>query len=544
MKVMAHTKQDQQPALTDAPNALRRQIGILLQQGRLSRAAELCVRLNADHPEFSPGWRASCVVFRRLGKPAQALQCAERALKLDGESAPVLLQIAECLNACNRRSEALACAERARQIGNHPQCFSELGVFYTNVGRYSDALEMYERAVALAPERPAHLFNRGTLRRFLGDLTGAEADFDHVISLDPRDYEAYFNRSDLRAQSIVRNHTAELELLLASGIDRWSGQVQVHYALAKEYEDLGAYTQAFHHFEAGAALRRRHLQYDVQEDLNISRTIIQTFSPDTLGSMAKSTAHGRRTPVFIFGLPRSGTTLVERILGCHSAVFPAGELSNFANCVIGIAAGTTGAPVPAVDLIKRSVRCDLQSLGERYLEGTSHIGGSEPYFTDKMPLNFLYCGLIALSLPRAHLIHVTRHPMAVCLAMYKTLFKQGYPFSYSFEEIAQYYMAYRALMDHWKRLFPGRILDVQYEKLVASPREQSERMLEFCGLHWEESCLHFHNSAYPSATASASQVRRPLYQSSVSTWRHYEAEVAPLKRSLLQEGLDPSEIGP
>ena len=366
-------------------------------------------------------------------------------------------------------------------------------------------------------------------------------DFDHVISLDSKDYEAYFNRSDLRTQSTARNHTVEMEKLLASGIDRWDGQVQIHYALGKEYEDLGAYPKAFQHFEAGAALRRRHLRYDVQQDINIIQKIIRTFSLDAVAFGSKSTAHSGRTPVFVFGLPRSGTTLAERILGCHSAIFPAGELSDFANCVVQATAGKVG--VPAVELVERSVRCDFQLLGERYLQCTSHLTGSEPYFTDKMPLNFLYCGLIALSLPAARLIHVKRHPMAVCLAMYKTLFKQGYPFSYNFGEIAQYYMAYRALMTHWQGLFPGRIFEVHYEELVRSPREQSEAMLQFCDLKWEDSCLQFHTSTYPSTTASASQVRRPLYQSSLSSWRNYEGELVPLKNLLLQQGLDPSEIG-
>ena len=204
-------------------------------------------------------------------------------------------------------------------------------------------------------------------------------------------------------------------------------------------------------------------------------------------------------------------------------------------------AGKVGAP--AVELVERSARCDFQLLGEHYLQCTSHLPGSEPYFTDKMPLN-----LPLLRSDRAQSARGTSHTHQASSngrvsGDVQNKFKQGYPFSYDIGEIAQYYMAYRALMAHWERLFPGRIFDIQYEELVRSPREQSEAMLRFCGLEWENSCLQFHTSSYPSATASASQVRRPLYQSSLSSWRNYESEFSPLKNLLLQQGLDPSEVG-
>ena len=205
---------------------------------------------------------------------------------MEGETAALLLQKAECLNGCGRRSDALTCADKARQYRESPRLVPVSLAFSTRIWGWTCgcADDVRARRSPGTRARAAHLFNRATVRRFLGDLSGAEVDFDRVISLDSKDYEAYFNRSDLRTQSTARNHTVEMEKLLASGIDRWDGQVQIHYALGKEYEDLGAHPKAFQHFEAGASLRRRHLRYDVQQDINIIQRIIRTYSLDAVGS--------------------------------------------------------------------------------------------------------------------------------------------------------------------------------------------------------------------------------------------------------------------
>jgi hypothetical protein len=244
-------------------------------------------------------------------------------------------------------------------------------------------------------------------------------------------------------------------------------------------------------------------------------------------------------PIFIVGLPRSGSSLVERILSSHSQVFSAGELDCFA---LGLTDAVRRAGerehIPREELVAISATLDFAALGRDYLARARAVSGARGRFIDKMPLNYLYCALIRRALPQARIIHVFRQPMAAAYAMYKTLFKNGYPFSYDLGEIARYYAAYRRLMAHWRVTLPGVIHEQNYESLIADQRGETRRLLEHCGLEWEDACIAFHRNPAPITTASASQVRRPLYDSSVAQWRHYEPQLADLKAALVAEGID------
>ncbi len=310
----------------------------------------------------------------------------------------------------------------------------------------------------------------------------------------------------------------------------------MRYALAKEYEDVGEYSRSWTHLEQGAKLRRRHLQYDIQRDLATVDWIIEAF-PEAPSAAAPG--FPTREPIFIIGLPRSGTTLVERILGSHSSVSSAGELNDFPLALVAAVSRSANVrSMPRQELVARSARIDFAALGRDYLERTRPATGHKPHFTDKMPLNYLYCGIIRRALPNARIVHLTRHPLAVCYAMYKALFKDGYPFSYDLEEIGRYYIGYRKLMDHWRRTLPGAIHDLSYERLVAGQEEETRRLLEFCGLEWQEACLAFHRNPAATTTASAAQVRQALYGSSVEQWRHYATQLEGLRRQLLAAGIE------
>ena len=392
----------------------------------------------------------------------------------------------------------------------------------------------YDRAVALAPQSSQFIFNRASVRRFIGDMEGAETDYDRVIARTPSDYEAYKNRAELREQTAARNHVAQLEALAARNFPDWRGEVQIRYALAKEYEDLGEYTKSFEHLRRGARKRREHLKYDVARDVATVDWIMSAF-PGGPADLAQGAVE--ESPIFIVGLPRSGSTLVERILGSHSLVSSAGELDCFALSLIDAVKERSGrAQVSRQDLVALSATLDFVTLGRDYLRRAraAFVGGGR--FIDKMPLNYLYCGLIRRALPNAKIVHVARHPMAVGYAMYKTLFKDGYPFSYDLSEIGRYYVAYRRLMEHWRAAMPRAIHELNYEDLVADQHLETRKLLEYCGLDWEEACVAFHQNPAATTTASASQVRRPLYDSSVSQWRHYEKELAELRHKITSAG--------
>jgi tetratricopeptide (TPR) repeat protein len=422
--------------------------------------------------------------------------------------------------------------------------YAELGDFSSVADDYSSALAAYDQAIALAPARARYWFNRAAVRRFLGELELAERDYDTALKLEPTDGEAWLNRSDLRVQSPERNHLPQLESALASGPADWRYRVPLRYALAKEYEDVGDYARSWQHLHAAAQLRRQHLQYDPQLDLDTVQWLIEAL-PAAVPVAAPALRAGPQ-PIFIIGLPRTGSTLVDRMLGNHSEVCSAGELTDFGTAVTEqtrrVQRAPHAPPPSRKDLVMSSAHLDFAALGADYLRRVQpRLRQQLPRFTDKLPLNYLYCGLIARALPSARIVHVTRHPMAVCYAMYKVLFGQGYPFSYDLGEIADYYIAYRRLMEHWRTSLPGRLYEVAYEDLVSDPEGQGRALLAAMDLVWQDRCLQSHNNAAPVATASASQVRRPIYTSSVSLWRRYEPQLAPLRSRLLAAGvaLDP-----
>jgi tetratricopeptide (TPR) repeat protein len=466
----------------------------------------------------------------------RAIGCIDRALSSAPRDSQWLLNRAQCLMALGRPADACQAAEAAQvNAPPDPVLFDAIGSLFSRASAQPRALVAFEQAVALAPLDAHYIFNRATVRRFLGQLVEAEADYDRVIALKPGDYEAYKNRSDLRTQSVGANHVDELESLLAQGIRQWQGEVQIRYALAKEYEDLGHYRKSFHHLQAGAKRRREHMRYDVAVDVATVDAVIASLP----GAPSDGPRAGMpdEDPIFIVGLPRSGTTLVDRILGSHSAMFSAGELPDFALSIVDAVRALTGAAqLSRGELIARSADLDFAMLGQDYLRRARGVVACGGRFTDKMPLNYLYCGLIRRALPKAKIVHVTREPMAACFAMYKTLFEDGYPFSYDLNEIGRYYIAYRRLMDHWHATLPSVMYTLSYESLIADQRAETHRLLEFCGLEWQDACLEFHRNASATTTASAVQVRQPLYDSSVDQWRHYAAPLAPLKDQLRAAG--------
>ena len=475
-----------------------------------------------------------------------------------------LLTRAQCLLALGRRGEACGAAKAALAGATaDPLLLDALGSFFSFAGDQHTALEAFEQAAALAPDNAHFIFNRATVRRFLGQLAAAEADYDRVIALRPADFEAYKNRSDLRTQTADRNHVAELEGVVARGFADWRSEVQIRYTLAKEYEDLGDYRKSFDELRQGARKRRENLRYDVANDVSTVDWIIEAFPAavatggvhthgvDT-GSVythavqtaapahaaPEATAPEHAAPIFIVGLPRSGTTLVDRILSSHSQVRSAGELNDFAlSLVARVSRENDKEHLPRRELVARSAHVDFAALGREYLARARAVV-AEGRFTDKMPLNYLYCGLIRRALPTAKIVHLTRHPMAAGYAMDQTLFKDAYPFCYDLDAIAQYYIAYRKLMDHWSAVMPGAVYSLNYENLVADQIDETRKLLEFCGLDWEDACAEFHRNPSATTTASASQVRRPIYDSSVAQWRHYTAQLASLSTALESAGIE------
>ena len=412
-----------------------------------------------------------------------------------------------------------------------PSPWALLSSKYAELGQFQDALRAATQLQALAGgAHNGRALAAGALTA-LGRMDEAEALYDGLIASGCEDPDPHYQRAVLRRARPGEAALDQTRRRLAQESDGSPASIPLHFAMAKLLEDTGQMDAAFDHLLAGAKARRTRLSYRVEDDEAAVDAIIATFNAEWLSRVAKA-APARET-VFVMGLPRSGTTLVERMLSSHSKIASLGEINDLAFAVMHAAGPSAGKAA----LISQSASADMARLGAHYQGAARGYGVDASMLIDKTPANFLYAGLIAAALPGARIIHLRRHPAASGYAMFKMLFRMGYPFSYELEETARYIAAHRRLMDHWRGLIAAQILDVDYEKLVDSPEPEVRRMLDHLGLDWEPECLAFHENPAPTATASAAQVREPIHTGSRDQWRALEHRLAPLTETLERLGV-------
>src|SRR5690625_362513 len=428
-----------------------------------------------------------------------------------------------------REIDALGRIIDTRHAGQHHL----VAQYFMHARAPARALEYYDRAAALAPDSAECLYNRSTALISLGRLEKAEADLARVIALNPDDWDAWYNRSTLRRQTPENNHVEDIREAIDRLDPEHAGQIPLNHALARELEDLGRHEESFAALKRGADRRRSQLAYRVEDDVDMMDAIIDAF-PDPLLPSPQGT-DGRHDgdrqdsrPVFVIGLPRSGTTLVDRILSSHSRIGSHGEGPDLALALMD----TAGPCSSKQALLERSVRMDHAAMGKKYMARIEAVSGQR--VVDKTPANFLYLGLVSKALPNARIIYVRRNRMDVCYAMYKTLFRTAYPFSYDLSDLADYWTAFDSLMRHWQATLPDRqLLTIDYEDLVQQPETVSRRLLSHVDMPWEPACLDFSSNTSPTLTASAAQVRRPIYTSSVGLWKKYRQQLQPLAGRIL-----------
>jgi tetratricopeptide (TPR) repeat protein len=509
-----------------------------IRKKEIRQAIDHSNQLSQRFPGFAPGWHAASHIAQLIRKPDSALIAIDRALKIVPGNIDWQLQRAGCLIMCGDNANGIAVLQTliTESGGLNNTQLSNLAFLCNRLDLHSEASHIYSKLADLEPDNGGHWFNLASVQRFQGLLEDAETSLGKAIKLNPQDYEAYELRSDLRKQTETSNHIQQLQDVLKTNIKTPAGEVQISFALAKELEDIGESESSFSALSRGAQLRRKHINYDIKNDIDTTDAIIRTFSADRLN--APQQAHPSIEPIFIIGLPRTGSTLLERILGSHSGVYAAGELNNFAvQMMQQVQQRAKDLNLSRTQLVQQSAELDFNALGQAYIDSSRPTTGHTAHFIDKMPLNFLYAGLIHMALPRAKIIHLSRHPMDTCYAIYKRLFRDAYPWSYDLDEVADYYLSYRRLMTHWDSVMPGVIHTLSYEDLVFDPETHTRKLVDFCGLDWEPQCLNFDKNKSASTTASASQVRQPVYTSSVNRWRDYEQQLEPLAVRLRESGI-------
>jgi len=510
----------------------------MMEKRDFQNAGNLCETITSRHPDFAEGWIAAAEFFLRISKPQRALELVLQATRLSPDNSNWMLVHARCLMESGKTSEMLEVLHVVTAKKSlSPHQHNEIGMLQARIDDHIQAQEHYKRAVSALPTETEFLFNLATSQRFLGETEPAEISLDKILSINPADHEAVAMRSSLRRQSADNNHVDALKLALANAPLSPSGQISFCYALAKELEDLDAFDESFAFLQRGADLRRSGMAYKVSTDVDIMDQIIRSF--DTGFFSNDHCGYENREPIFIIGLPRSGTTLLERILGSHSSVYAAGELGVFGIELTKLTRRKMAeGSADRQQFVSTSATIGYRQLGENYINGTRPLTGKTLHFIDKLPFNYLYAGLIHQALPQARIISLRRNPMDSCYSMYKQLFRDAYPFSYNQQDLAAYYLAYHRLMEHWENVIPGVIHSVSYENLVRDTEGETRRMLEHCGLDWQDQCLEFHKNTTASTTASATQVRQKVYSSSVGKWRAYESQLMPLRHALESAGID------
>jgi tetratricopeptide (TPR) repeat protein len=430
-----------------------------LASGDVASAERLCKALVDATPQHGPAWAMLAETALLRDRPDAAKVCADRAVALCPRDPIAHIMLTKTLLHSGEMVAALSAAETTSKfVDAAPEAADALAAIFGLLGKHSRALELSQTAVAKRPNNVQFLFNLAATERMLGMLNEAEAHCDEAIAFRPNFALAHYIRSDLRIQSRDCNHISEIESLIEKGNLDWRSEVILRYTLAKECEDIDRHDDAFAHVDAGAILWRRHANYDVNADIAQIDRIIETQGHRWLASVAGSRIAD--APTFVCGLPRTGTTLVERIIASHNAVDSVGETNVFA-----IEAARNLGARPALSV------SDFEAMGRRYLRVIKNVFSPRASrFVDKTLQNYLYCGMICAALPRAKIILVERRPMDTAWALYKAHFRAGFLFSYDLIALADYYLAYRRIVEHWKKTLPSHaLLTVKYEDIVRTP---------------------------------------------------------------------------
>jgi tetratricopeptide (TPR) repeat protein len=507
---------------------------LLSEEGRVDEALSHLSRVAALRPAFAGAeinWGAA---LQRAGRLDEALVRYRRAIELDPGLAEAHNNLGTVLASLGRHGEAAPEFERA--LAARPgfaEAHNNLGNTYRELGRREEALASFDRALSLNPSFADARHNRGNLRVELGDIAGGIREFEAALAIDGTRMTYYRSLTNFKRITEGDPLLDRMTTLAGDGRSRSDTEwMDLHFALGKAYEDLGRHAESFGHLIKGNALKRKGVAYDEGRVLAGLRRIRETFGVDLMRRLADA-GYRDAAPVFIVGMPRSGTSLIEQILASHPSVHGAGELMEFQNAVYGC----LGPPedLTAASLSERPGA--LREVGERYAAAVSRIGCGRPVVVDKQPLNFRYVGLIRLALPNARILHARRDAVDTCISCFSKLFTAGIDFCYDLGELGRYYRGYEATMEHWRKVLPeGAVKDVVYEDLVGDFLPRAREIVGHCGLPWDDVCATFWKTERSVRTASAAQVRTPLFTTSVGRSRHLGGLLGPLLGALRSDG--------
>jgi tetratricopeptide (TPR) repeat protein len=518
----------------DDPEVFNNRGNALRDLGRPEAALASYDRALALRPDDAEACNNRGNALQDLGRPAEALASYDRALALKPAYAVALNNRGNALKRLGRAADALASYEGALALRpDYVAALNNRGNVLKDLGRLGEALASYERALALQPDYAAAYDNKGLLLTALGRFDEAGDAIKRAIELSPRKIRYYYNFSLVAGRLPAGNPHLRAMEDLAREMDSLTPteQVELNFALSKVVGGIGDTERSFRYLLEGNAVKRQQVVYDEAGALNSIQRVAAAFTAEVIGRHAGQ-GETSPVPVFILGLPRSGTTLVEQILASHQGIYGAGEIDDFE---LAIAAQDDPARqvLDSPGVISTLSGEELRRLGAEYLGRIKACAPNADRITNKLPENFRLAGLIHLALPNARIIHTRRDPIDTCLSCFSQLFAGNLPYTYDLAELGRYYRAYDTLMSHWRKVLPPEVMiEVHYEELVADLAGQARRLVAHCGLDWDPRCLDFHQTERAVRTASMTQVRQPIYPGSVGRWRAYERFLGPLLEEL------------
>ena len=505
-----------------------------LNRGDLATAGEACKQaLAIDQTHVPAHFLVGLIALE--GKQRQvAHEAFKSVVKLDRDHAAAWAHLAKLNVGEGRITAAESALREVRRVQpNDPMVIELTGTVLNSLGEYEAAELFFERAHEMSPQNPSALMNLGNVRVFLGKIDDAVALFKRAIDLEPNSAQCHWGLAN-SAKAKDDTHIKTMQGLIESGRQSKRSQGFLHYAIGKENEDLGNWPEAFSAFTQGARARRETVEFNEADETAMFEAIKETYTAHWLANCPAGAEDP--APIFVLGQPRTGTTLIERVITSHSQVYSAGELQQF-GLAVRRASRHADPKRFSKELFIAAATVNPAEIGNMYLRSTAKLRDKSPFFVDKLPVNYLNIPLILAALPKAKIVHLVRGPMDACFASFKQLFADAYLHSYDQSEMARHHARYRDLMAHFRQEFPGRIVDISYEDTARDLEPNARKLINALKLDWEDACLNFHESSSGVATASSVQVREPAHTRSIGRWRRYETELLPMMGELTRLGV-------
>lgn len=488
-------------------------------------------RKNSSEGHFLMG-----LVEKASNRPARAIKAFSKAINVDDKRYDAAIELASQYLRSNQYAEAVTLLQRYEyQMNDSPRYLDMAGTIYTNVGLPERGWPLYQKANELQPGVDALQVNLAACSVYVGKIDEAKEIYQRLLRKFPNHQRNHYELSRL-VRATDTAHVEQMKEVLRSTKLPPDKNIYICYAIGKELEDLEEWNEAFQYYQSAGDAAASIANYDVETDLHLIDKIIDVCNKDWLadGVNEAPTDTSGKTPVFVVGLPRTGTTLTERILSCHSKVESAGE-SYFMQVVLRRESGVESTEGMNPAIVEATAKKDIGAIADGYLKAVAYKFGDKPMFIEKFPENFLYLGFIAKAYPHARIIHLQRNPMDACFAMYKQSF---FRYAYTLDDLGRYYVAYNRLLNHWRKTLGDRLIEVEYELLVADQEGQTRELLEKLGLDFEEACLNFDQNITASNTASTVQIREKIHTRSVNRWKHFAEHLRPLKSHLEDAGIE------